>query len=102
MVDNKEKPKRNLDLEIVELKIQMHTNMDTEVELTADKIANKSINGKYPFLCTNCRYSKDILKNKTQNDVFDIFFNRQKFNTFVLASKLKKINQLPEDIIRVL
>ena len=90
MVDNKEKPKRNLDLEIVELKIQMHTNMDTEVELTADKIANKSINGKYPFLCTNCRYSKDILKNKTQNDVFDIFFNRQKFNTFVLASKLKK------------
>jgi len=90
MVDNKEKPKRNLDLEIVEFKIEMHTNMDTEVELTADKIANKSINGKYPFLCTNCRYSKDILKNKTQNDVFDIFFNRQKFNTFVLASKLKK------------
>jgi hypothetical protein len=90
MVDKKQKLKRNLDLEIVELKIQMHTNIDTEVELTADKIANKSISGKYPFLCTNCRYSKDILNNKTQNDIFDIFFNRQKFNNFVLASKLKK------------
>ena len=31
------------DLEIVELRIQMHTNMDTQVELTADQIDNKKV-----------------------------------------------------------
>jgi hypothetical protein len=78
------------DLEIVELRIQMHTNMDTQVELTADIIDNKKVSGKYPFLCTNFEYSNDILKQKTQGEIFDIFFNRQKFYNFILASKLKK------------
>ena len=78
------------DLEIVELRIQMHTNMDTQVELTADQIDNKKVSGKYPFLCTNFEYSDAILKQKTQNEIFDIFFNRQKFYNFILASKLKK------------
>jgi len=78
------------DLEIVELRIQMHTNMDTQVELTADQIDNKKVSGKYPFLCTNFKYSDAILKQKTQNEIFDIFFNRQKFYNFILASKLKK------------
>ena len=78
------------DLEIVELKIQMHTNMDTQVELTADRIGNKKVNGKYPLLCTNCRYSEDILKHKLLNERFDIFFIRTKFYNFILASKLKK------------
>ena len=78
------------DLEIVELRIQMHTNMDTQVELTADQIDNKKVSGKYPFLCTNFEYSVAILKQKTQNEIFDIFFNRQKFYNFILASKLKK------------
>ena len=45
------------DLEIMELRIQMHTNMDTQVELTADIIDNKKVSGKYPFLCTNYNYS---------------------------------------------
>jgi hypothetical protein len=78
------------DLEIVELRIQMHTNMDTQLELTADIIDNKKVSGKYPFLCTNFEYSNDILKQKTQGEIFDIFFNRQKFYNFILASKLKK------------
>ena len=78
------------DLEIVELQIQMHTNMDTQVELTADIIDNKKVSGKYPFLCTNFKYSDSILKQKTQNEIFDIFFNRAKFYNFILASKLKK------------
>jgi hypothetical protein len=78
------------DLEIVELRIQMHTNMDTQVELTADQIDNKKVSGKYPFLCTNFKYSDAILKQKKQNEIFDIFFNRQKFYNFILASKLKK------------
>ena len=78
------------DLEIVELRIQMHTNMDTQVELTANQIDNKKVSGKYPFLCTNFKYSDAILKQKTQTEIFDIFFNRQKFYNFILASKLKK------------
>jgi hypothetical protein len=78
------------DLEIVELRIQMHTNMDTQVELTANQIDNKKVSGQYPFLCTNFKYSDAILKQKTQNEIFDIFFNRQRFYNFILASKLKK------------
>ena len=79
-----------VDLEIVELKIQMHTNMDTQVELTADRIDNKKLSGKYPLLCTNCKYSEDILKHKLLNDRFDIFFNRTKFYNFIIASKFRK------------
>ena len=83
-------PIKTQDLEIVELRIKMHTNMDTQVELTADKIDNKKVSGKYPFLCTNIKYSDVLLKQKTQDEIFDIFFNSQKFNNFVLVSKLKK------------
>lgn len=83
------------DLEIMELRIQMHTNMDTQVELTADIIDNKKVSGKYPFLCTNYNYSDSILTQKTQNEIFDIFFNRTNFYNFILASKIKK-SQNPE------
>jgi len=88
---DKENKKKSQDLEIVELKIQLYTNMDTQVELTADLIDNKKVSGKYPFLCTNFEYSNSVLKEKTQDEIFDIFFNRQKFYNFLLTSKLKKM-----------
>lgn len=105
MPDNKtKKPKKNLDLEISELVIQMHTNMDTQIEFTADIVENKKVSGKYPFLCTNCKYSKDVLVQKPLNERFDIFFNRTKFYNFMLVSKLKKNQQLEtrydSDIVR--
>ena len=79
------------DLEIVELKIQMHTNKDTIEELTADKFKiDIQIAGKYPFLCTNYRYSKDLLNYKTVSERVSLFFDRTKFYSFVVASKLKK------------
>ena len=79
------------DLEIVELKIQMHTNMDTIEELTADKFKiDNPIAGKYPFLCTNYRYSKDLLNYKTLSERVSLFFDRIKFYNFVTASKIKK------------
>ena len=89
MADNKN-TKKNLDLEIVELVIQMHTNMDTQLELTADIVENKKLSGKNPFLCTNCKYSKDVLIQKPIGERFDIFFNRTKFYNFMLVSRLKK------------
>ena len=105
MPDNKtKKPKKNLDLEISELVIQMHTNMDTQIEFTADIVENKKVSGKYPFLCTNCKCSKDVLLQKPLNERFDIFFNRTKFYNFMLVSKLKKNQQLEtrydSDIVR--
>jgi hypothetical protein len=99
-----QKKPKNLDLEISELVIQMHTNMDTQIEFTADLIENKKVSGKYPFLCTNCKCSKDALLQKPLNERFDIFFNRAKFNNFMLVSKLKKNQQLESrydsDIVR--
>lgn len=103
MGDNK-KDDKSQDLEIVELRIQMHTNMDSQVELTADQIDNKKVSGKYPLLCTNCEYSKDILVHKTLNERFDTFFNRTKFYNFIVASKLKKNQKVSgrykKDIVR--
>ena len=84
------KEKKNPDLEIVELVIQMHTNMDTELAFTADIIENAKVSGKNPFLCTNCKYSKDALMQKPIGERFDIFFNRTKFYKYMLVSKLKK------------
>lgn len=79
------------DLEIVELKIQMHTNKDTIEELTANKFKmDTTIAGKYPFLCTNYRYSKDLLKYKTLPERVSLFFDRIKLYNFVNASKIKK------------
>lgn len=104
MPETKNQPKKNLDLEISELVIQMHTNMDTQIEFTADIVENKKVSGKYPFLCTNCKYSKDVLVQKPVNERFDIFFNRTKFYNFMLVSKLKKNQQIEtrydSDIVR--
>jgi|Laugrespbdmm15sd_2_1035082.scaffolds.fasta_scaffold14212_2 hypothetical protein len=93
IIPNEKKKEKSPDLEIVELKIQVYTNMDTQVVLTADLIDNKKVSGKYPFLCTNYEYSNSILKEKTQDEIFDIFFNRQKFYNFMLTSKLKKMRK---------
>jgi hypothetical protein len=79
------------DLEIVELKIKMHTNKDTIEELTADKFkTDKPVSGKYPFLCTNYRYSKELLNYKTLSERVSLFFNRTQFYNFITASKIKK------------
>ena len=76
---------------IVKLKIQMHTNKDTVDVLTADKIViNNKINGKFPFLCTNYQYSKDLLQYKSLEERINLFFNYTKLMNYVIASKLKK------------
>jgi hypothetical protein len=76
---------------IVKLKIQMHTNKDTVDVLTADKIViNNKINGKFPFLCTNYQYSKDLLQYKSLEERVNLFFNYTKLMNYVIASKLKK------------
>ena len=79
------------EINIVKLKIQMHTNKDTVDVLTADKIViNKKINGKFPFLCTNYQYSKDLLQYKSLEERINLFFNYSKLMNYVIASKLKK------------
>ena len=79
------------EINIVKLKIQMHTNKDTVDVLTADKIViNNKINGKFPFLCTNYQYSKDLLQYKSLEERVNLFFNYSKLMNYVIASKLKK------------
>ena len=79
------------EINIVKLRIQMHTNKDTIDELTADKfMINTKINGTFPFLCTNYRYSKELLNYKSLEERVELFFNYTKFINFVIASKLKK------------
>lgn len=76
---------------IVKLKIQMHTNKDTVDVLTADKIIiDNKINGKFPFLCTNYQYSKELLQYKSLEERINLFFNYTKLMNYVIASKLKK------------
>ena len=91
-----EKKTTSYDPVVVELRIKMHTNMDTQVDFTADMIENKKINGKYLSLCTNYLYSKTLLDQKTQDEIFDLFFDYSKVYNFALASKLKKTQEKPE------
>lgn len=93
----KEVKTKKYDPVIVELHIQMHTNIDTKVEFTADIIENKKINGKYLSLCTNYLYSKTLLEQKTQDEIFDLFFNYSNVYKFALASKVKKTQEKPND-----
>lgn len=79
------------EINIVKLKIQMHTNKDTVDVLTADKIIiDNKINGKFPFLCTNYQYSKELLQYKSLEERINLFFNYTKLMNYVIASKLKK------------
>ena len=88
---------KTTNLEIVELKIVLHTNKDSVIDLTTNLFVfdKKTLNGnKNPYLCTNLRYSKDLLNNKTLFERVETFFNRKKFNDFLLASKLKKSQEI--------
>ena len=69
--------------------------MDTQVDFTADMIENKKINGKYLSLCTNYLYSKTLLEEKTQDEIFDLFFDYSKVYNLALASKIKKTQEKP-------
>ena len=92
---------KGADLDIVELKIKMHTNKDTIEELTADKIKiDTKIGGTYPFLCTNYRYNKNLLSLKTLPERIGLFFDRAKLRKFVNDSKMnskQNVTQVVDD-----
>ena len=79
-------------LDIVKLKIVLNTNKNTKVDLTSKLFIfdNQKVSGEYPFLCTNVEYSNSFLKNKTVYERVETFFNRQKFDEFVISSNQKK------------
>jgi hypothetical protein len=79
-------------LDIVKLKIVLNTNKNTKVDLTSKLFIfdNQIVSGEYPFLCTNVEYSNSFLKNKTVYERVETFFNRQKFDEFVISSNQKK------------
>lgn len=79
-------------LDIVKLKIVLNTNKNTKLDLTSKLFIfdNQKVSGEYPFLCTNVEYSNSFLKNKTVYERVETFFNRQKFDEFVISSNQKK------------
>ena len=96
--------KKEIDLEIVNLKVMLHTNKDSIIELTSNLFlfdGKTGIQGNYPLLCTNYRYSKELLNYKTLYEIVQTFFNRNKFNDFILASKVKKTQILDKNTTNI-
>jgi hypothetical protein len=89
--------KQNLD--IVKLKIVLNTNKNTKLDLTSKLFIfdKQKVSGEYPFLCTNVEYSNSFLKNKTVYERVETFFNRQKFDEFVISSNQKKNKMVDVD-----
>lgn len=78
------------DLEIVNLKVMLHTNTDEIIELKAGLfVFDKPVSGENLLLCTNYKYNKKLLEYKTLQEKVEIFFNRLKLNEYVEASKPK-------------
>ena len=81
------------DFEIDTINIMMYNNIDREkpVELTAKMfIFDQPIKGDYMWLCTNIRYSEEVLSSKTHAECVELFFDKDKFISYLKQSRLKK------------
>ena len=81
------------DFEIDTINIMMYNNIDREkpVELTAKMfIFDQPVKGDYMWLCTNIRYSEEVLISKTHAECVELFFDKDKFISYLKQSRLKK------------
>ena len=88
------------------LNIMMYNNIDPKkpIELDAkmflfDKPI-KSDNGKM-WVCTNIRYSEEVLMIKTHYECVQTFFDQALFLKYIKESSIKKPNNDPSDVRKI-
>ena len=93
------------DFEIDTINIMMYNNIDREkpVELTAKMfIFDQPVKGDYMWLCTNIRYSEEVLISKTHAECVELFFDKDKFISYLKQSRLKKTtNNDPNELRKI-
>ncbi len=81
------------DFDLDKINIMAVTNIDATkpIELKPDMfIFDKKISGDNIWICTNARYSEEVLMTKTHQECLEIFYNRDKFVSYLVQSRLKK------------
>jgi len=81
------------DFDLDKINIMAVTNIDQTkpVELKPDMfIFDKKISGDNIWICTNARYSEEVLMTKTHRECLEIFYDRDKFVSYLVQSRLKK------------
>ena len=81
------------DFDLDKINIMAVTNIDATkpVELKPDMfIFDKKISGDNMWICTNARYSEEVLMTKTHFECLEIFYDKDKFVAYLVQSRLKK------------
>ncbi len=82
------------DFDLDKINIMAVTNIDVTkpVELKPDMFIfdKDKISGDNMWICTNARYSEEVLMTKTHRECLQIFYERDKFVSYLGQSRLKK------------
>lgn len=89
---NEQRPPQKVskdNMDIVKLNISLNTNKNSKVALNGNLFVfddGKTINGDFPFLCTNVKYNVAYFQTKTTfYEKVQIFFSKPEFEKFVLS-----------------
>ena len=90
------------DLDTINIMLYNNIDRDKPVELTAGMfIFDKPIKGDKIWICTNIRYSEEILMTKTHFECVQLFFDRNLLLNYAKESSIKKPNNIPADVRKI-
>ena len=90
------------DLDTINIMLYNNIDRDKPVELTAGMfIFDKPVKGDKMWICTNIRYSEEILMTKTHFECVQLFFDRNLLLNYAKESSIKKPNNIPADVRKI-
>jgi hypothetical protein len=90
------------DLDTINIMLYNNIDQDKPVELTAGMfIFDKPVKGDKIWICTNIRYSEEILMTKTHFECVQLFFDRNLLLNYAKESSIKKPNNIPADVRKI-
>ena len=89
------------DLDTINIMLYNNIDRNKPIELDAKMFLFeqpiKSDNGKM-WICTNVRYSEEVLLQKTHSECVQVFFDQALFLKYIKESSIKKPKNTPEDM----
>ncbi len=90
------------DLDTISIMLYNNIDRDKPVELTAGMfIFDKPVKGDKMWICTNIRYSEEILMTKTHFECVQLFFDRNLLLNYAKESSIKKPNNIPANVRKI-